>query len=30
MRTLTEKMSELQNTQQNLAGLKKALVRAFA
>lgn len=30
MRTLTQKMSELQDTQQNLAGLKKALVRAFA
>ncbi|MBW2735772.1 MAG: response regulator, partial [Deltaproteobacteria bacterium] len=30
MRLLTDKMGELQNTREDLAGLKKALVRAFA
>jgi DNA-binding NtrC family response regulator len=30
VRTLSTKMSELQSTRQDLAGLKKALVRAFA
>jgi response regulator RpfG family c-di-GMP phosphodiesterase len=30
MRMLSDKMSELQDTRKDLAGLKKALVRAFA
>ena len=30
MRTLSTKLNELQSTRQDLAGLKKALVRAFA